>query len=1066
MAIAVIAAGLVFLPSSAAAAVQPEISAPPDQLVGEADGYVDLPVTLSAPGTGQVTVAYQTPGTTAAGSNSCGDYVNASGTLTFAPGETTKTVRVEICDDTFKEGLESFSLSLSSPTNATISRAAAKVSIVDNDNVNATPRLFARDATVDEKAGVALVPVLLGGTGGEGSASKVTVNYQTLDGTALAGSDYTATAGTLTFAPGQTVQTVAVPITDDALAEPNEVLSLKLGGAVNATLGDNIGTIAIGPNDATAVAQPKISAPADQLVGEADGYVDLPVTLSAPGTGQVTVAYQTPGTTAAGSNSCGDYVNASGTLTFAPGETTKTVRVEICDDTFKEGLESFSLSLSSPTNATISRAAAKVSIVDNDNVNATPRLFARDATVDEKAGVALVPVLLGGTGGEGSASKVTVNYQTLDGTALAGSDYTATAGTLTFAPGQTVQTVAVPITDDALAEPNEVLSLKLGGAVNATLGDNIGTIAIGPNDATAVAQPKISAPADQLVGEADGYVDLPVTLSAPGTGQVTVAYQTPGTTAAGSNSCGDYVNASGTLTFAPGETTKTVRVEICDDTFKEGLESFSLSLSSPTNATISRAAAKVSIVDNDNVNATPRLFARDATVDEKAGVALVPVLLGGTGGEGSASKVTVNYQTLDGTALAGSDYTATAGTLTFAPGQTVQTVAVPITDDALAEPNEVLSLKLGGAVNATLGDNIGTIAIGPNDATAVAQPKISAPADQLVGEADGYVDLPVTLSAPGTGQVTVAYQTPGTTAAGSNSCGDYVNASGTLTFAPGETTKTVRVEICDDTFKEGLESFSLSLSSPTNATISRAAAKVSIVDNDNVNATPRLFARDATVDEKAGVALVPVLLGGTGGEGSASKVTVNYQTLDGTALAGSDYTATAGTLTFAPGQTVQTVAVPITDDALAEPNEVLSLKLGGAVNATLGDNIGTIAIGPNDATAVAQPKISAPADQLVGEADGYVDLPVTLSAPGTGQVTVAYQTPGTTAAGSNSCGDYVNASGTLTFAPGETTKTVRVEICDDTFKEGLESFSLSLSSPTNATISRAASEVTIKDNDT
>ena len=167
---------------------------------------------------------------------------------------------------------------------------------------------------------------------------------------------------------------------------------------------------------------PGILAPADVIVGESDGHVDLTVRLSDQGDNPVSVHYATADSTAIASNACNfDYVAASGTLNFAPGETTKTVPVQILDCPNVEGFESFTFNLSAAVNGVIARASTRISIVDNDTVVATPRLFVRDAVVDEKDGNALVSVLLGGPGGQASNSTVTVNYATADGTATAGS---------------------------------------------------------------------------------------------------------------------------------------------------------------------------------------------------------------------------------------------------------------------------------------------------------------------------------------------------------------------------------------------------------------------------------------------------------------------------------------------------------------------------------------------------------------------------------------------------------------------------------------------------------------------
>ena len=150
---------------------------------------------------------------------------------------------------------------LSSPVNGTIGRASGRISIVDNDTVVATPKLFVRDAVVDEKDGFALVSVLLGGPGGESSNSTVTVDYTTTNGSASAGADYAASSGTLSFAPGETVKTVVVPITDDGADEPAETFTLGLSGAIGATVVDGVGVVTVGASDAGAIALPGIFAP-------------------------------------------------------------------------------------------------------------------------------------------------------------------------------------------------------------------------------------------------------------------------------------------------------------------------------------------------------------------------------------------------------------------------------------------------------------------------------------------------------------------------------------------------------------------------------------------------------------------------------------------------------------------------------------------------------------------------------------------------------------------------------------------------------------------------------------
>ena len=109
------------------------------------------------------------------------------------------------------------------------------------------------------------------------------------------------------------------------------------------------------------------------------------------------------------------------------------------------------------------------------------------------------------------------------------------------------------------------------------------------------------------------------------------------------------------------------------------------------------------------------------------------------------------------------------------------------------------------------------------------------------------------------------------------------------------------------------------------------------------------------------------------------------------------------------------------------------------------------------------PLISASRDVVVGEKAGFVDLTVSLNAPSSLPVSVYYTHYN--APRSRASADYIASNGLLVFAPGETTKTVRTQILDDKIAEGLEQFLFNLYSPTNGTIARATTIVSINDND-
>jgi hypothetical protein len=176
---------------------------------------------------------------------------------------------------------------------------------------------------------------------------------------------------------------------------------------------------------------------------------------------------------------------------------------------------------------------------------------------------------------------------------------------------------------------------------------------------------------------------------------------------------------------------------------------------------------------------------------------------------------------------------------------------------------------------------------------------------------------------------------------------------------------------------------------------------------------------------------------------STKPVTVNYSTLNGTARAGSDYDAVSGKLTFAKGETSKTILVPVYGDRLAENSEWFNVSLDGAKGATVADGVGTVTI-----TDEHTPRLTVSSE--AAWEGGFLTLTVSLSAALDQAFTVNFATQDAgplpdqrnwAYAGL----DYLATSGTLTFAPGETTKTISVKILDDGLFEYDEFFNVRLS---------------------
>lgn len=479
--------------------------------------------------------------------------------------------------------------------------------------------------------------------------------------------------------------------------------------------------------------------------------------------------------------------------------------------------------------------------------NLGPRLSVNDVkvtegnsgTIDATFTVKLLPA---------SNKVVTVKYATANSSASAASDYVAASGTLTFNPGQTSRTVTVKVNGDMTVEPNEQFFLNLTNPTNAPIADAQAAGTITNNDFAGTLQFSAAAYSAQ---ESDGNITITVTRTGGSLGTVTVAYATIGNTA---TSRADYTPATGSLSFAPGQMSQTFNVPINNDALDEATENLSLKLSNPTGGSSlgMRSTAALSIYDND---APPSLSVGDFTVTEgdyyTGVIANFAVRLSAPSGQ----TVAVKFQTANGTAIAHADYSAVPlSTLYFSPGQTVQNVSVGISPDFLDEPIETFRMVLSSPANATITNTTGTCTIRDNDPP----PGLYVSNIELTEtNATALANFTVSLSAPSGQSVTVKYATSNGTATAPS---DYASkALTTLTFLPGQTTKTVAVSVMGDRLSEATENFKLMLYYPTNATIATGTGTCTITDNDPAPSSATISATqtDSRAANNAFLAFLP-----------------------------------------------------------------------------------------------------------------------------------------------------------------------------------------------------------------
>jgi hypothetical protein len=907
----------------------------------------NLAVTLSAPTANTVTVNFSaTPGTATAA-----DYTRAPGSIQIPPGQTAAIIPVTIIGDTLVEGNHEFSVTLSGVTNANLGDAVGIVTIVDDDAPPPVPTLAIADSSVTEGnsgAATASFTVSLSGA----AAGPVAVQWATANGTATAASDYTAGSGTVTIPAGQTSQVVSVQVLGDTTVEPNETFTVNLTNPSGATIADQqgVGTIV---NDDTAGGGTTTATYA--VLSGADDVNEDGTSFTA-GSGSVWIG---SGSSTTGSVAGLRFAN----VTIPAGAVVSSARVELRSTASQWLSLNFTLGVEAAANSAPFTTASRPSqrpLLPGAVVHASNVQWLANTTYQLDQLAPLVQSVIGLPGwASGNALSVVVRGT---GGAWARKFATAFEGGAAFAPRLVVTYTSGPATPSVSVSD-----------VTVTEGQTGTTSAV-----------------------------FTVSLSAASAQAVTVDYATANGTA---QTPGDFLAANGTLTFAPGETSKAVAVGVVGDAAIEAAEQFVLNLSAPSNATIADGQG-VGTITNDDL---PTLSIGDVQVAE-GNSGTTTATFTATLSAASPVQVSAGYSTGNGTATAGQDFVGVAaGSVVFAPNVTSQTIQVLVNGDTTVEPDENFTVTLAGPQNATLADFQGQGTITNDDST---QPVLAiGPASVTEGNGPGTaLAFTVTLTPAATQQVTVNYAA----AAGSATLGaDFSATSGALIFAVGETSKVVSVPVVGETLPEGNETLTVTLSGAVGATIGTATATGTIVNDD----PPALSISDATVTEgNAGTTSATFTL--TLSPPSPTPVAVTYATANGTATAGSDYVGVASTPVTIPANTAAwPVTVAVLGDTTIEGAETFLVNLSSPSGATLVDSQGVGTITNDDGGAPVSVTVSLPI------AAGADDVNETANVLAAGDST-AWVGTGSSAAASFAGFRFAN----VTIPAGATITSARLEV--------------------------------------
>jgi len=550
---------------------------------------------------------------------------------------------------------------------------------------------------------------------------------------------------------------------------------------------------------------------------------------------------------------------------------------------------------------------------------AAPTVVVNNVSANEGDGMLVFTIAR--TGDLSGASSV--NYATADGTATAGSDYTSANGTVTFAAGQATATVTVRLTNDTLIENPESLTLGLSGGTNVAILDAQGVGTINSDDVATSPTFSDGFPTTPTISGSDGNDNI--NANASRIDYVDAKGGDDFITGVGS---ADYINGgTGTDTISYHWSGARVDVDLLRATQQNG-----------------DASGDV-LVNVENIKGSGHndILRGDDLANVINGLGGQDVM----SGRGGSDKFVFN-------------------SAADANGDLITDFSSEDALDFSAFNPKFLSLTNDGAktriVGDTNGDGVGDFTVTLNgvhtdvNGVAVASPPPPPPPtvainDVTVDERAGTVTFTVTRSGSLTGASSVNFATAnGTATAGS----DFAALNGTVSFAAGETTKTVTVAVLNDTLIENPETFTINLTGGTNVTISDAQG-VGTINSEDVAAPvmPAVAVNDVAVNEAGG--LMVFTLTRSGDLSAASSV--NYATSNGTATAGLDYIAANGSVSFAAGQASATVTVQISNDTLVENPETFNLTLSAGTNVSISDGLGTGTINSDDVVAPPPPTV-------------------------------------------------------------------------------------------------------------
>ncbi len=906
-----------------------------------------------------------------------------SGVVSFAAGQASQTIIVSIAGDTQDEGgfNESFTLSLANPGGGMTLGTASAVGLIYNDDAPGTGTLAIARASAQKAEGqsgstaVTFTVTRSGDTTGIAGADWAVTGGGVAGTVATNGADFVGgslPSGLITFVAGQTQATVTVLAAADTIVELNESFTVTLSATQpGVTIATSRATGVILNDDFPPSGILSIAgSQADRGEG-ANGSTALTFIVtrggntSGPAIANWEVTGGGPDVSAA---TVRDFVgNAfpSGTVSFAAGETSKTINVLVVGDNTVESDEGFTVALTSSSIGTSISTSRATGIIRNDDASlAIATTSAAKAEGNAGSTAFTFSVVRSGATNQSSSANWAV---TGSGSNQASSgDFVGSilpSGTVSFATGETSKTITVWVAGDTDAEPTENFTIAISGASPGTEIATATAIGAIQNDDTSLLAIATTSAAKAEGDSGSTAFTFSVTRSGATNQSSTAKWAVMGS-GSSQASAADFVGnilPSGTVSFSTGETSKTITVWVSGDTASELNEYFAVTLSNPSDRTIVGNATAIGTIQNDEYAMLAIAGTSAAKPEGNIGNTTYSFAVTRSGASDQSSIANWVVTGSGSSPANAADFVGNSlpfGTVSFALGETSRTITVLVSADTNVEQSEEFTVTLSGG--ADLGTLIGTAtASGMIQNDDIPETRAVSVSRLQASRAEGQAaTTPFTFLVTRTGDAStpasIGWSVAGGTAAGTvaASASDFVGGvlpSGIVSFAAGQASKMITVNVAGDTTAEGgfNESFSLNLANPSGGMTLGMRSAVGLIYNDDSPGTGTLAIARSSAQKAEGQSgttafTFTVTRGGdlTGTAGADWAVTGGGVSSTESANA-ADFTGgilPSGRVNFAAGQGLTTITVNVAADSTMELNDSFTVTLAAP---QLGVAIGT-----------------------------------------------------------------------------------------------------------------------------